>query len=49
MNTTKRIYIDLDEVIIGFIGEVKINLVTIGKHYSDETYLINDFDSFSLM
>lgn len=37
MNTKKRIYIDLDGVIVDLIEQMKIELTTTAKQYQEET------------
>lgn len=42
MNTKKRIYIDLDAVIVDLIAQMKIELETTTKQYTEKTDLIDD-------
>jgi len=45
MNTKKRIYIDLDGVMVDLIAQMKIELSTTTKQYTEETDLIDDSDT----
>jgi len=40
MNTKKRIYIDLDGGIVDLIGQMKIELATTAKQYSEEIIVL---------
>ncbi len=48
MNTKKRIYIDLDGVIVDLIAQMKIESSTTTKQYTEETDLIDDSDTVFL-
>ncbi|MEG0915560.1 MAG: hypothetical protein RSF68_00955 [Myroides sp.] len=48
MDTKKRIYIDLDGVIVDLIGQMQIELTTTAKQYQEETDLIDDSDTVFL-
>lgn len=48
MNTKKRIYIDLDGVIVDLIGQMKVELANTNKYYKEETDLIDDSESIFL-